>query len=375
MRVLYFSRGDTAHDRRFLAALGTSGHEVYSLRLERLPDQGSPAGVHPVDWPGLPAPAVLDDALALAPALARVIDAVQPDLIHAGPVQLTAALAARTGFHPLVAMSWGSDLLVEADQNASWRAATDEALHGADVLVCDNLAVEEKANRLGFPRERIVRFPWGVDLCHFSPGAGSAWRARLGWENAFVLLCLRSWEPLYGVDVIARAFVRAARSRPELRLLLPGAGSQGPAIRRILADGGVLDRVAFPGLVPLAGLPDVYRAADLYLSASHSDGSSVSLLESMACGIPALVSDIAGNREWVTPGEQGWRFPDGDDESLTAMLLSAIDQPAELANMGRAARRLVEEKADWARNFPRLLDAYSQAVCSYRKEHSGKGYD
>jgi L-malate glycosyltransferase len=363
MRILYFSRGDTAHDRRFLTALVGSGHEIFALRLERQPDAVDlPRGIHPVDWTGAPAPAGLEAALALAPELTRVIDRIHPDLIHAGPIQLCAALAARSGFRPLVAMSWGSDLLVEAERDAAWRAATHEALQAAQVLVCDNQAVAEKAVQLGFSPERIVRFPWGVDLRHFSPGPSSAMRSKLRWEDGFVLLCLRAWEPLYGVDVVARAFVRAARERSELRLLLPGSGSQSAEIRAILSEGGVLGRVSFPGVLPLADLPDVYRAADLYLSASHSDGSSVSLLEAMACGKPALVSDIPGNHEWVTPGREGWTFPDGDDRALSDAILFAMDHRPALAGLGQMARQKAVTFADWEQNFKKLLAAYQLAV-------------
>jgi L-malate glycosyltransferase len=365
MRILYFSRGDTAHDRRFLKALAERAHEVFSLRLEQpikpSADEAIP-GVEYVDWPGLPAPAALPGALNLATALKQVIAWVKPDLIHAGPIQLVAALVARVGFRPLVAMSWGSDLLVEADQSPEWSAATLEALKAADVLACDNLAVEEKAIRLGFPAGRIVRFPWGVDLAHFSPGPCVTLRKRLDWEQNFVVLCLRAWEPLYGVDVVARAFVRAANTRPDLRLLLAGDGSQREEICRILADGGVADRAAFPGRLSLEILPEVYRAADLYVSASHSDGSSVSLMEALACGRPAAVSDIPGNREWVMPEVNGWTFPNGSDEALAAIILDSASNPSRLTRMGGASRALALERADWARNFPRLLDAYQQAV-------------
>ncbi|HEY3344604.1 MAG TPA: glycosyltransferase [Anaerolineaceae bacterium] len=375
MRVLYFSRADTPHDRRFLAALAGSGHEIYSLRLERQAHAVElPPEVHPLEWPGISAPAGLEEALRLAPDLAEIVSRIQPDLIHAGPIQLCAALAARTGVRPLVAMSWGSDLLVEADQNAAWRAATVEALQNAEILVCDNRAVADKAIHLGFSPERIVRFPWGVDLRHFSPAPSSPMRKRLGWEDAFVLLCLRSWEPLYGVDVVARAFVRAAHERPAVRLLLPGSGSQGAAIRTILSEGGVLDRAAFPGVLPLADLPDVYRAADVYLSASHSDGSSVSLLEAMACAKPALVSDIPGNREWITHDKTGWTFPDGDDGALAEAILRAVDCPSQLAPMGQAARTLIERSADWERNFPRLLNAYEQTISSKRALRFGEDH-
>ena len=205
--------------------------------------------------------------------------------------------------------------------------------------------------------ERIVTFPWGVDLDHFNVAA-------LERSNAhqFTLLSTRNWEPIYGVDVIAKAFVQAAQQRPELRLILLGNGSQAGFLRQVFTRGGVLDKVLFPGQVSQAELPDYYRAADLYVSASHSDGSSISLLEAMACGCPALVSDIPGNREWVKPGVQGWWFPDGDPNALAQAILVAVDMREKLPEMGCAARRLAEQRADWKKNFQQLLQAYEIAL-------------
>ena len=124
---------------------------------------------------------------------------------------------------------------------------------------------------------------------------------------------------------------QAAQSRPELSLMLLGGGSQGTRIRQILINGGVLDRVTFGGQVSQTELPRWYHWADLYISPSHVDGSSVSLMEAMACGLPCLVSDIPGNREWVTEGENGWLFPDGDADALAAKILQAMDQRKHVA--------------------------------------------
>jgi glycosyltransferase involved in cell wall biosynthesis len=81
----------------------------------------------------------------------------------------------------------------------------------------------------------------------------------------------------------------------------------------------------------------------------------------MACGTPALVSDIPGNREWVQLGVHGWWFPDGDAGALAAALINAAEDRQRLAGMGRAARRQVEQRANWKKNFHRLLDAYRLA--------------
>jgi glycosyltransferase involved in cell wall biosynthesis len=269
-----------------------------------------------------------------------------------------------SGFRPLVSMSWGSDLLIDADRNKWYRRITQYVLNRSDILIGDCQPVREKAISFGVPDERIITFPWGVDVERFSPGEDTAGlRERAGWQDAFVLLHLRTWEPIYGVDVFIRGFIRAARHVPELRLFLLGNGSLAGPLRQMILNGQVMDRVHFTGQVPQDKLPDYYKAADLYISASHSDGSSVSLLEALASGLPALVSDIPGNREWAVP-EVGWRFPDGDSETLAALIIQAAEDRKHLAQLSTAARQVAEERADWNKNSKQMLAAYEMAVAA-----------
>jgi glycosyltransferase involved in cell wall biosynthesis len=237
MRILYFTRDYTPHDHRFLAALAETDHEVHYLRLERRGHQQEdrilPPGVKKVNWAGGGKPFRVRDIPRLIFSLWGVLRQVKPDVLHAGPIQTAGLLATMSGFHPLVTMSWGSDLLRDADKNSWYRWATRYTLKRSDVLIGDCDAVRQKAMGFGFPEKRIVTFPWGVDLQQFSPGADDGHRARAGWEDAFVLLHLRSWEPIYGVDVFARAFALAAKQRPGLRLFLLGNGSLAGEIRQI----------------------------------------------------------------------------------------------------------------------------------------------
>ena len=361
MRVLYFSRDYTTHDHRFLTALAKTDHKVFYLRLEGggqvLESRSLPGEIEQVEWTGGKQPAKLKDGLRLLGDIGKVIRQVKPDLIHAGPVQRSAFLAAMTGFHPLVSMSWGYDLLHDAHINPFWRWATRYTLRHSDAFVGDCDTIRKLAISFGMPNERIVTFPWGIDLTHFNVATFTRSNVR-----TFNLLSTRSWEPIYGIDVIASAFIIAARQRPELRLTLLGGGSQYAAIRQMLLIGAVFEKVLFPGLVSFSDLPDYYRAADLYISASHSDGTSISLLEAFACGKPAIVPDIPGNREWITPGENGWLFPDGDAEGLATAILNAVDQHQNLPDMGKKGRQIAEARADWDRNFLELDKAYQLAI-------------
>jgi L-malate glycosyltransferase len=361
LRILYFTRDYTPHDRRFLASLAETGNHIDYLRLEkrRQPavEAPLPSGVEAISWSGGHVPARREDYPRLLRELKAILGEVQPDLVHAGPVQSAALLAALAGFQPLASMSWGYDLLYDVDRSAWGRQAARFTLQRSSVLVGDCQAVRQKAISLGFPAGRIVTFPWGTDLEHFQPPAGGRPE-----EGPFILLSTRNWEPIYGVDVLAQAFVLAAQRHLELRLVMLGNGSQEGLLQEIFEQGGVIHRVHFPGQVGREELPTFYQSAHLYTSASHTDGSSVSLLEAMACGLPAAVSDIPGNREWVEPDLTGWLFPDGDAEALAGLFLQACEERSRLAGMGLAARKVAEQRANWNANFPRLLEAYELAL-------------
>ena len=359
---MYFSRDFTIHDQRFLTALAESEYKVYFLQLERnqAPSKKRPLPVkiEPVSWASQNTNVHPQDIPRLLPEVEKVISQIQPDLIHAGPIQRSAYLVALTDFQPLVSMSWGYDLIFDAKRDATWEHITRYTLSRSSVMVGDCKTIRKLAISYGMPDERIVTFPWGIDLEHFSPSRTKQDR------TSFTILSNRAWEPIYGVDVIARAFALAAQEHPDLLLRLLGNGSQANLLKRIFKEANVSQQVEFSGQVDQSQLPDVYRSADLYVSASHSDGTSISLLEALACGCPALVSDIPGNREWIEPGVQGWLFPDGNYEALAQMMIDASKQRQELTIMSKQARKLAEQRANWKINFPRLLDAYHMALNS-----------
>jgi glycosyltransferase involved in cell wall biosynthesis len=164
------------------------------------------------------------------------------------------------------------------------------------------------------------------------------------------------------VDVLAAGFAKAAARHPGLFLLLLGGGSQAEPIRSILQNAGVIDKVRFGGQVPYSDLIRWYHMADIFISPSHVDGSSVSLMEALACGVPALVSDIPANKEWVREGVNGWLFPDGDADALAQRILATSSSKSQLATIGRAARKVAEKRADWGKNFRVLMRAYERTV-------------
>jgi L-malate glycosyltransferase len=364
VRVLYFSDNSSDHNRRFLEKLSSSGHEVWFLDASNnnVSEDRLPSGVRRVSHRGVVPrgsdPNVYEEFL---PEFLSLLAALQPDLVHAGPVQGCGYVAALSGFHPLLVTSWGSDLLLDADRNPGWKRATTIALRGADGFMCDCDAVRKIAQSLvPITDSRIAQFPWGIESGSFSPAgplpAGVSFSAE---PQAIRLICTRSWEPLYGIDVLLEAFRRAYGKNGWLRLMLLGSGSMAGAVRDFIAERGLHNVVMTPGRVSATELAGWFRAAHGYVSCARSDGTSVSLLEAMATGLPVLVTDIPSNREWVRAGENGWlAATDSADDFAEKMLRIARLKPAERAEMGERNQKIVAERADWDRNFPMLLELY-----------------
>jgi len=361
MRVIYFSKDYTSHDHRILSALSETDPEVHFLRLQRSQRiqeyRALPDSIGTIDWIGGSEANPAFEEPKYASDLKRVIEEIKPDLIHAGPVQSCAYLTALTNFTPLLTMSWGYDILRDA-QEGNGRKIAEFTLSRSSLLACDCEAVASAANDLGMPRDKMVIFPWGVDLNHFSPGSAEELRAKLGWQDAFIILSTRALTPIYGVDILVEGFIQAAKLRADLRLLILHDGILREDLERKLREANLEDRAHFVGRVGFDRLPAYYRAADLYLSASRSDGSSISLLEAMASGLAALVSNIPGNCEWVELEKSGWWFEDGQSHSLAKAIAIAVKDESILKAYGENAREIAVLRANWDVNFQLLVHAY-----------------
>lgn len=368
-RILYVSEGYSTHDRRFLEKLAESGHETWhlpcaadSVRYETRP---LPEGIHPLaplSWKPI-SPGNLNWIRA-ASRFRRVMREVQPEIVHAGPVQTGGFFAALSGFHPLLIMSWGSDVLAAPEKSAWIRWITKFTLRRADLTLGDCNAVRERISALGqLPDERIVTFPYGIDLGVFRPKNSELHlRQKLGWEECRVVISTRSFETSYGTMVFLGAMRRVLAKRSDLRVLMLGDGSLRRQVEAFIESSGLKKKLRLAGQVQEDVLADYFAEADLYVSAANCDGSSISLLQAMACGLPVIVTDGFGNREWVIHQENGWLYPAGNADALVATVLEALDDDEARTAMGNANVATVRSRANWELNFGKLLAAYDKLL-------------
>lgn len=328
--VVYATAAWGIHDERWVAGLLEVGCTPHVISLGR--DAADEVELREL---------VVSAAASGIPVLAGPLDRVTRNLVGL-PIRL-------------VGLSWGYDLVGMDSEPAGWLA-------GLDGLIVDSAANEAIAVEAGMPADRITVLPWGVDL--------SAFPFHAPWIDAFMLgvaphahlvLSLRAHEPAYRVGDVLEAFALIQR-RPDYHedfpdpvLILGHSGSQTPALRARARELGVLDRVRFLGSVPEADLVPLLGRAACYVTAAETDGTSVTLLQAMACGTPVIASRTPGNLAWVADGETGFTFDPGDVPALSVMIDAVIH--AYPTDVVQRARALVERDADWHANLPRLRAA------------------
>lgn len=213
--------------------------------------------------------------------------------------------------------------------------------HYADRIIAVSPAAAKNLTDGGISERKITVMMNGVAPVARRPGEETdALRARWGLEEGdFVLGILARLEAYKGhMDILSALAALRGEGRP-VKLLIAGAGPCEDALRAETARLGLEEAVRFLGFV--SDVAPVLSVLDLQLNASYgTETSSLSILEGMSMGLPAVVSDYGGNPWLIDGGEDGLLFPARDAAALAGAVARLMDDRPELARMGRRAEEI-----------------------------------
>jgi glycosyltransferase involved in cell wall biosynthesis len=293
--------------------------------------------------------------------LRRLVRRLDVDVVHTHWLPYWGAAAGLARTKPLVAGAMGSDVYL---LDGVERRLANVALAHAQVVVAPSPhATDALRARNGRP-DRCVHLEPGIDLDAFRPptGAERAWaRHALGLGDGPAVLSFRAAGSVYGLPLAIEAFRRLRERRPDAQLLvvhgrIPLDGAAKAALMSL--DGGV--RVL--GAVPHEQMRTCFHAADVGISVPSSDGSPVSLWECLACGTPAVCSQLpqlagrVGERSGVLLAQ---RSP----SALAAALDSVLTGASRGRALGLAGREWCQANMDRRDSLERL-DRLYRAIAS-----------
>ena len=235
-----------------------------------------------------------------------------------------------------------------------------------DWLLTMNRQDEQIAKRYQLGRHIVPTPGMGIALTRFSPPSPAEKRAlRRAMElpeNSLVLIYAAEFSGRKNQKML----ISAMPELPNAVLLLPGRGALLDECRVLAQQQDVADRVRFPGFA--SNIEQYYRAADLCVSSSRSEGLPFNVMEAMACGLPAVLSDVKGHEDLVRSGENGFLFPYDDKNAF----IRAVKQAAEPTFRAQMSAAAVQTATPYGIDavFPQLTALYSQAITNHPKEVS-----
>jgi len=190
----------------------------------------------------------------------------------------------------------------------------------------------------------------GVDLAKFYPETSAEQKAsiRQHWNipaDIPVLLHVGRLDVEKHVDRILKACA-TVMGTTEAHLFIAGDGCEKDSLIRLCRELGIEERVHFAGFVcPQNGLPEIYRMADAFVTASEIETQGIVLLEAAASGLPIVAVDATCISEIVRDHANGILVKADDPHALSNAILTLVEHPETARTMGHAGRILAREHA------------------------------
>ncbi len=184
-------------------------------------------------------------------------------------------------------------------------------------------------------REKTYQIAQGITMFSSSSGAEKQ------KSNEFIFLLPAGIRKVKNVPKAIRMLESLHQRKPFIRLWLVGPileEAEGKQVAELVDRHR--DWVRYIGQIDHRAMGELYQKADVVLNTSLSEGQSSAILEAMAAGIPVLVSDIPGNRDVVSHGEQGFLYRDGTEFLLLAEHL--MQDETLRTKLGEEGRKYVQ---------------------------------
>lgn len=284
--------------------------------------------------------------------LARLMRELDVRIVHAFlfDAEMAVRLAAKLAHVPVV---------VSSERNSDYRRP---ALHAVclrltrswfDVMIANSSAGKRFNQRtLGLAEARIEVVPNGVDPREFSTGSSATARQALGIDpEGPVVGMAASFKRQKNHGDFFRMARQVLNQFPSCRFLCvgeplrdnqQGASDYHRAMLALLRELGLQDKCLLLGARD--DMPVVYRACDVTVLTSTREGMPNVLLESMACGVPVVATDVADNALLVPQGEVGFVVALGDVDALSTRVCDLLAQPLRRQSLGQAARQWVKRE-------------------------------
>ena len=300
------------------------------------------------------------------PNTISLIKQIKPHIVH--------ALGARSGFvpslirfTPFVVTGFGSDILLRTKESILKKLAVKYILKHAHLITGDSKVMfNEVINISGNNSFKMILF--GVNKRRFNLGVkDNELKSELGVCGQKVVLSPRSMIKNSNIDIIIRSIPIVLAEIPDVVFVFKyNFGDIENEMKTLAKSLGVAERTRFIGYIgEYDKLPSFYKMSDVTVSILSSDSSGCAWFESIACGAPLILSDIANSREWFENENNAVIVPLRNVEMTAKAIIKILSDKQFAKNLVENAAPLIEVDADYYKNMEKMEKIYYDLANTY----------
>lgn len=240
----------------------------------------------------------------------------------------------------------------------------------AHSVITNAEAVRKQLMSEGVRTEKLVTVYNGLDMKRVAPQSDLDRPAILALLNLptepdrlFVTIVANIQHAVKDHPTFLRAAARVHKAVPKAVFVIAGEGSLFNQLRVFAEELGIGEHTLFIGRCQRVA--ELLSISNVCVLSSKAEGFSNSILEYMAAGRPAVVTDVGGAREAVIDGQTGYVVPAGDDETMAAQIIELLRESDLAVEMGKRGRLIVERKFSCETQLERTSGLYDQLLaCS-----------
>jgi glycosyltransferase involved in cell wall biosynthesis len=225
----------------------------------------------------------------------------------------------------------------------------------AQAVVANSSGLAELA-MVTAPKQKIVTIPNGVDTEHFYPDV-----SHRPEEETIITVGATRITARKGIRFLIEAIYMLHEQFPALSAEIMGDGSAKEELIGLTKEYGLTEHIRFLGRVDASLTSTWYKRASIFVLPSQNEGMSNALLEALASGLPAIVTDTGGSYELVTEGENGLYIEKNSAESIKEALKNLLSDEVKREAMGAESRKRAESLS-WSRVAEQYTSLYKECL-------------
>lgn len=358
--VVYLADGSNPHTKKWCDFFKKRGYEISVISL----NGGEIDGVKVYDFS-----ANVEDLkneniskksgyLGNIKEIKKLVHKIKPDILHAQYASSYGLIGSLVGYHPYIISVWGTDIYDFPNNGFIQKNIIKFNFRKADYIFSNSRDMAKEANKYTNKHVDVTFF--GVDMDRFKP-------MEVQKEDAFVIGIIKSLENKYGIEYLLKAFKMVKEEYKDgfngknIVLKIGGSGSQMENLVNLTKELELED-VEFLGRVSPENVAKTFNSFDVTVFPSLREGFGVAAIESEACEVPVIVTNVGGHPESLLNNETGIIVEPKSPEQLRDAIVKLMKDEELRLLMGKKGREFVRDNYEVNSNFSDIEKIYDSII-------------